>query len=251
MKGGVERISTCISGLDSVIGGGLPKGAAVLVTGPAGCGKTIMAMQFIAEGAKKGEKGLYISFEENRNDLILQAAQFGWDIEELEKEGKLKVMNFNMSNIHVLNVISEIEKAIRTEGYKRLALDSITVLGMYASVVAGAEMLSAVGMKQGTGTLPSGEIVWRGAIMGIIGKIKHMEITSLIVSELPESTHYLSRDTVSEFACDGIVRVSHSIVSKRRKKFLEVIKMRQTAHDNGMHEVIIGKTGVSVKEGIA
>ena len=251
MKGGVERISTCISGLDAIIGGGMPKGSAVLVTGPAGCGKTLIAMQFITEGAKKGEKGLYISFEENRNDLVSQAAQFGWDVETLEREGKMKVMNFNMSNMHVLQVITEIEKAIQNDGYKRLSLDSITVLGMYASIVAGAEMLQAVGMKRDSGGLPSGETVWRGAIMGIIGKIKHMNITSLIVSELPESTHYLSRDTISEFACDGIIRLAHSVINKRRKKFIEVIKMRQTAHDNGVHEVIIGKTGVSVKEGIA
>ncbi len=247
MKNAVERTKTHISGLDGLIEGGVPTGSSTLITGSAGTGKTITGLEFILRGARYGQKGLYVSFEENRLDLVKQASEFGWDADELERKGMIKFMNFRMSDSPVGKVIKGIEDAIREEGYERVVIDSITVLGLFASVLAGVEMLQAIGIKPDKTIIPSGEVVSRGAIMGIIGKIKSMGVTSLVISELPRSEEFMSRDRVSEYVCDGIIRLAYEFKGKKRKRSMEIVKMRLTNHDSGLHEVVIKDDGLRVK----
>jgi len=243
----MKRVKTYIRGLDELMGGGIPSGRAVLVTGNAGCGKTIFGLQFICEGAKRGERGLYIAFEEQKRDLVLQASQFGWDLEEMERDGLVHIMNFNMSTIPVVKVISEIDKELKLNVYERLVFDSLTILSIFAGIVAGVELLRSVGISPERAHLPAGETVMRGTIMGLIRRIKENKVTAIITSELPEKSPYLSRDTISEFICDGVIRMEDKPVGKSRKRFLEVVKMRHTNHDRNLHGMEIGKNGIVVR----
>jgi len=90
----IERISSGIPGLDTLLRGGLPKGRIFLVIGNSGAGKTIFGMQFLYNGAvEHGEPGLYISLKENATHLKEEMLELGWDVEELESKGLLAIID--------------------------------------------------------------------------------------------------------------------------------------------------------------
>ena len=89
----MDQIPTGIKGLDEVLHGGLPKGRTILVVGSPGSGKTTLAMQFLASGAKSGEPGLYISLDEKPDRVKSDLASFNWNLEELEHDGKLTLID--------------------------------------------------------------------------------------------------------------------------------------------------------------
>src|SRR4030042_1700827 len=84
-----DRIKTGVPGLDGLIGGGFLKGHNIVLTGPAGAGKTIMCCQYLWEGLQNGEKCMYITFEELPEEIRSDALAFGWDFGKYEKSGKL------------------------------------------------------------------------------------------------------------------------------------------------------------------
>jgi circadian clock protein KaiC len=88
-----ERIPTGISGLDNLIEGGVPKGRSILVTGEPGTGKTIFALQFLVEGLRRGEKGIYVAADEGPADIIEQAGSLGWDLEKHIDKKELAILN--------------------------------------------------------------------------------------------------------------------------------------------------------------
>src|SRR5690242_18094271 len=86
----LPKAPTGIRGLDEITGGGLPKGRSTLICGGTGCGKTLMAMEFIVRGATQyDEPGVFIAFEETTDDLAQNVASLGFDIPDLVKKGKL------------------------------------------------------------------------------------------------------------------------------------------------------------------
>lgn len=86
----LPKAPTGISGLDDVTSGGLPRGRPVLVCGPAGCGKTLLAMEFLVRGITQfDEPGVFIAFEESTDDLVANVASLGFDLAELQEQGKL------------------------------------------------------------------------------------------------------------------------------------------------------------------
>ena len=88
-----DRIHTGITGLDDVLRGGLIRGNSILVEGKAGVGKSILGLQFLVAGAiEHGERGLLLSFDVEANKLYRDAMNLGWDLKQLESEGKLRVI---------------------------------------------------------------------------------------------------------------------------------------------------------------
>jgi circadian clock protein KaiC len=88
-----ERVPTGIAGLDDLIEGGFPKGRSILVTGEPGTGKTIFALQFLVEGLRRGEKGIYVAADEGPADIIEQAGSLGWDLEKHIDKKELAILN--------------------------------------------------------------------------------------------------------------------------------------------------------------
>src|SRR5580658_7997856 len=94
---GLEKAPTGISGLDQITGGGLPRGRVSLVAGSAGAGKTLLGLEFLVGGARKyGEPGILVSFEESAEKVALNVRSLGFDLDELEREGKLEVIAFQV-----------------------------------------------------------------------------------------------------------------------------------------------------------
>jgi circadian clock protein KaiC len=130
----MDRIKTGIKGLDNLIEGGIPKGSFVVVTGRPGTGKTILGSQFLANGVTKfKEKGLFISVEQSREEIISQANQFNWDLERMEKEGKLKIITLNAQKLFEMKKVEELEELIKKDHYTRVVIDSITSF-VYSSI---------------------------------------------------------------------------------------------------------------------
>ena len=88
-----ERVTSGIKGLDPLIEGGFPKGRSILVTGEPGTGKTIFALQFLAEGLARGEKGVFVTADEGPLDILEQAASLGWDFERYVETKELAILN--------------------------------------------------------------------------------------------------------------------------------------------------------------
>jgi circadian clock protein KaiC len=129
-----ERVPTGIVGLDHVIEGGLPKGRSFLITGEPGTGKTIFALQFLVEGLKRGEKGIYVTADESPVDLLEQAASLGWDLEPRVEAKELAILNAGAylsapsgsgreRQIDVQKAVADLASFVGQIGAKRLVLD--------------------------------------------------------------------------------------------------------------------------------
>ena len=124
-----EKTKTGIEGFDSLIEGGIPESSITLITGTPGTGKTIFGLEFLYRGALMGEKGLYISFEEPKENLKLQAKQFGWDFDKFEREGKI-VIDYIPSRTITNSVLEAIVPAILKDDIKRVVIDSVSTLAL-------------------------------------------------------------------------------------------------------------------------
>ena len=169
----MERVKTGVVGLDDLIEGGIPKGSVVLIAGSPGTGKTIFGLQFLVEGIKSGEKALYISFEENRLAIVDQAKQFGWDLDKLEKNGKLKISCFNMPKSNVVNVNVEMEQVAKAFKPDRVVVDSLSVLLVYLEMSSRLELASQAGMSvDKANNFISEEAATRASVLTTIANIR-------------------------------------------------------------------------------
>jgi circadian clock protein KaiC len=244
----VKRTKTGMEGLDQLLNGGIPKNAVVLISGGAGSGKTLMGLQFLVKGATEyGEKGVFVTFEETREDITEQASQFGWDLNKLESEGNLKIVQFIPSKHHLAFVNFQLDELISTFKPSRLVYDSISTIGVYAEILADVETLTSMGLKKEDMAVElRPDTVTRRAVMDIMSRLKSYQLTSLVISELPKQFNFLSRDTVSEFVADGII-VLHCLERKEKKvRAIEVLKMRRTQHSMDLVPMLIGNNGIEV-----
>ncbi len=218
----MERVPTGIKGLDELIQGGFPKGSVVLVTGTCGTGKTITALQFLWEGIKNGESVVYISFEESINEIKNYTRSFGWDFETAEKNGKAVLVRYDPFSAE--DVIEWVTSSVRKVGATRIAIDTISALGMY--------------IRDTT------EI--RRAIFNLIMTLYKLGVTALITSEMLPDQKELSRFGVEEFLADGVIVYYYTKVDTYFARALTIWKMRYTNHSQKIHPYRITDKGIVV-----
>jgi len=245
MRAKIERIKTGISGLDEILNGGIPKGSVVLLSGPAGSGKTILGMQFIVNGAKVyNERGVYISFEENRDDLIEQASLFGWDIQGLEKKGMVRLINVDKERVFYLErILEEIKNSFNP---KRIVIDSLTFYYTYGMVytLTREYMKSKGSMATEKALKYASDLAVRSTIFNLVSRLKNLGYTALLISEGDEKR--LSKDGVSEFISDGIILIQYLSIASEIFSNIEVKKLRKTPHKKGIYPVYIRKNGIEI-----
>jgi KaiC/GvpD/RAD55 family RecA-like ATPase len=211
----MQRVSSGVKGVDNLIGGGFPDGSVVLVSGTPGTGKTIFGMQFLNEGVRNKEMGIYISFEQEKRDIIRQASQFGWDFAALEKKNLIKIVSMWPSSFD--EVLTKIFKSLYYKP-KRLVIDSITSITY--SMMDNRE-----------------------AIHKMAEKLKKTKLTALLTSELLAGDKGISRDGISEFVSDGVIVLNSLEAAGEHKNLLRVEKMRSTKINKESHVYDITERG--------
>jgi circadian clock protein KaiC len=220
------RVSTGVEGLDRMLKGGLLKDSVVLFSGGPGTGKTMFGMHFIYEGARKGEEGLIISFEEWPEKLVRNARAYGLDFESLEKKGLVKILYFSPALFHADEHAMLIKDTLRDFNIKRVFFD-------------GIENLDAA--------LPD-TIKRRDYLHALVNYFSSQGITTVLTSEIPElfGAIRLTHETFSG-SVDDIILLRHVEVEGQMKKALSVLKTRGSDHDKEIREFEITDKGIEVK----
>jgi circadian clock protein KaiC len=219
----LRKAATGISGLDEVTGGGLPRGRTTLVCGPAGCGKTLLAMEFLIRGiTEHGEPGVFVSFEETVGELVENVASMGFDLQQLQDDKLLVMENIKLASGDLAEtgawdlsgLFIRIGAAIDAVGAKRVVLDTIeTLFGAFSN----------------TATL-------RAELGKLFTWLKERGVTAIVTGERGDGT--LTRYGIEEYVSDCVI-----VLDPRR---LRVLKYRGTLHGTNEYPFLIGATGVSV-----
>ena len=226
---GRSRLSTGIRELDTLMGGGIPEGDSLLVAGPSGAGKTVLGIQFIAEGLARGEPGIVAMFEELPNEFMQRAASFGFDLEKYLKDGSLRPIYLRPLDLSVDETVHEIVNAVKEIGCKRLVIDSLV----------GFEMALA----------PDFRTDFRESLYRMIGALTRLGVTILSTVEVEENftSMGLSNFAIS-FLADDILRLRYASIKGQLRKMMVVVKMRRSQHSIDMCSYEVTSKGLAIGE---
>lgn len=222
---------TGIQGLDEITGGGLPTGRSTLVSGSAGCGKTMLALEFLVRGAMQyGEPGIFMMFEENAAELTANVRSLGFDLERLvaEKKIMLDCVQIERSEIEetgeydLEGLFIRLGYAIDAIGAKRIVLDTIEAL------FAGF----------------SNEAILRAELRRLFRWLKNRGLTSVITGEKGEAS--VTRYGLEEYVADCVILLDHRVSDQISTRRLRVMKYRGSAHGTNEYPFLIGDRGISV-----
>jgi len=222
-----RRLSTGITELDKMLGGGILEGDSVLIAGPSGTGKSALATQFIAEGIRHGEPGIMAIFEERPEGYTKRAGTFGLKLDEAQKKGMLETLYLRPLDLSVDETMQEILDAIDRIGAKRLVIDSLV----------GFEMALAPGFRAD----------FRESLYRMIGALTGAGVTIVSTVEVEDTftglpfSHY-----AISFLTDDIIRMRYVEIDGQLRKILVVIKMRGGNHSKDIREYVITSKGVVI-----
>lgn len=225
----LERLPTGISGFDDIAGGGLPVGRDALVTGGPGAGKTVFAMQFLAEGIRQfGQPGVFVTLGERPDDIRRNAASLGFDVAGWEQQGSWRFVDASptedqdvvIGGFDFSGLTTRILKAVRDLSGTRVAIDS----------------LSAAFLRY-----PDAATV-RWALLELLSALKTAGVTAVLTTEGSDELNqeYLR---MSEHATDIIVRLENRLVEDRRRRTIEIVKLRGGRHRSGEYPLTIRAPG--------
>ncbi|MBD2464771.1 circadian clock protein KaiC [Oscillatoria sp. FACHB-1407] len=234
LKSPVTQLSKCptgIQGLDEITEGGLPKGRPTLVCGSAGCGKTLLGLEFLVRGATQyGEPGVFISFEETVEELTQNVASLGWDLSQLIANKQLEIDCFYIDPAEIQEtgeydlegLFIRLGSAIDRVGAKRIVLDTIEVLFSGLSNVA----------------------IVRAELRRLFRWLKTKGVTAIITGERGENN--LTRQGLEEYVSDCVIRLDQRIFEELSTRRLQVLKYRGSQHGSNEYPFLIDKDGISV-----
>jgi len=227
----LPRTSTGIEGLDEIMEGGFPKGRPALISGSAGCGKTLLAMQFLVKGIlDENEPGVFMSFEETTKDLVQNVASLGFDLEDLMAKKKLRID-------HVRIERSEIEE---TGEYD---LEALFVRLNYAIDSIGAKRVVLDTIESLFGEL-SNTIYLRSELRRLFEWLKEKGVTAIITGERSEKA--LTRQGLEEFVSDCVILLDFRVIDQIATRRLRIIKYRGSTHGSNEYPFLIDESGISV-----
>jgi circadian clock protein KaiC len=228
----LPKSPTGIAGLDEVTQGGLPRGRPSLVCGPAGCGKTLLAMEFLVRGIMQfGEPGVFVAFEETRDDLVANVASMGFDLAKFEAEGMLVVDHVSVVPNEMMEtgawdleaLLIRFGASIDAVGAKRVVIDTIETL---------------FGAFKDTATL-------RSELRRLFLWLKARGVTAVITGERGGGT--LTRHGIEEYVSDCVIVLDHLVTEQTSVRRLRVLKYRGSLHGTNQYPFLIGEHGVSVQ----
>ena len=222
---------TGIQGLDEITEGGLPTGRPTLICGSAGCGKTLLAMEFLVRGATQfNEPGVFMAFEETAKDLTQNVASLGFDLDTLVADKKI-VLDFvyierseieETGEYDLEGLFIRLGQSIDSIGAKRVVLDTIE------SLFAG---------------LPN-PLILRAELRRLFRWLKDKGVTAVITGERGEET--LTRQGLEEYVSDCVIVLDHRVKDQTSSRRLRVVKYRGSTHGTNEYPFLIDEDGISI-----
>jgi circadian clock protein KaiC len=229
-----ERCATGIQGLDDILGGGIPRGNMILVSGTVGTGKTTLCLEFLVRGAERGETCLFLSVTEAANKLIQNLATFEFFRPELVSSGhlvfvdvpviydKLGLDREELTAEDLDLLVLTIQGLVKELGAKRVVLDSLT------SVCYRIRREERI----------------RDFMLKLSQSLSDLECTTLLVSEVGQSPGRLSLYGVEEAIVDGVILLGNTRRQGDIIRVLQIVKMRGTAHSRAQYVIELTPIGV-------
>jgi len=228
----LPKSPTGIKGLDQITGGGLPTGRPTLISGSAGCGKTMLATEFLVRGATQfGEPGVFMMFEENAKELTANVRSLGFDLDKLVKQKKI-----TLDYVHIER--SEIEE---TGEYD---LDGLFIRLGHAIDVIGAKRVVLDTVEALFAGLPNHAIL-RAELRRLFRWLKDRGMTAVITGEKGEG-NAITRYGLEEYVADCVITLDHRVTEQISTRRLRVLKYRGSAHGTNEYPFLIGEHGISV-----
>jgi circadian clock protein KaiC len=212
----IERVKTGIRNFDKLIGGGIPKKEMLLIEGAPGSGKSNLGLEFLYRGAKKGQKGLYVSFQDSENE-ILRTTTFDWDFKEQVEKGMINIAKFDPYRYE--KIADMLRGTIKQNGAERIVLDPITDLDLYIDNRKDQ----------------------RKNLLEIKEELRDMNCTSLLLAEEEESTE------LEEEVADGIIQMEIERSETQMKRNIYVKKLAGSDFNHSVHHYKFKSDGLQVQ----
>ncbi|MGH9868080.1 MAG: circadian clock protein KaiC [Candidatus Polarisedimenticolia bacterium] len=227
----LPKAPTGIQGLDEITGGGLPRGRPTLVCGGPGCGKTLLAVEFLVRGAlQHGEPGVFMSFEERAGELGKNVQSLGFDLHELERRRLLKVDHVRVERGEIEEtgeydlegLFVRLGHAIDSIGARRVVLD--TIESLFAAL--------------------SNASILRAELRRLFGWLKDRGVTAIVTGERGTST--LTRQGLEEYVSDCVILLDHRVKGHISTRRLRVVKYRGSSHGTNEYPFLIEDQGITL-----
>ncbi len=227
----LRKCPTGIQGLDEITSGGLPSGRTALVCGAAGCGKTLLAMQFLVNGATiYDEPGVFVSFEESEIELAENFCSMGIDLDQLVAERKISLDYVQLEKSEIAEtgdydlegLFVRLGYAIDQIGAKRVVLDTIEAL--FSSLFDTS--------------------IIRAELRRLFRWLKSKGVTAIVTGEQGEGT--LTRHGIEEYVSDCVILLNHRVVDQISTRRLRVAKYRGSAHGTNEYPFLIDEQGICI-----
>jgi len=219
-----DRLKTGISKFDELLGEGIPRGSSLLVAGVAGTGKTILLLEFVYRGALAGEKGIVFTFEETEERLRASARGLGWELDREIERGMVEIVFIPQPEILVEKHLLMMAERVAAFTARRVAVDSVSVF------------LHKVKDPQ----------ISREKTFQLASVIQNTQAVGLFATDIPYGSSQISRFGVEETVVDGVILLSATEQGLERQRYIEVYKLRNTAHLKGRHNLAIGSGGLTI-----
>jgi circadian clock protein KaiC len=217
----LTKVPTGINGFDELALGGLPAGRSTLVTGTAGSGKTLFSVEFLARGIQRfDEPGVFVTFEEDPEDIRTNAASLGFDVEGWENEGRWRFVDASLHRTRRAPMlgsydfgplIARIEHAVRKTGARRVSLDAMgAILTRFTDVA-----------------------VVRDELFRVASALDSLGVVSMMTAEKAEESDTTSRHGVEEFVHSNVITLRNVLEHERRRRTVEILKFRGAPHRTG------------------
>ena len=220
-----ERASTGIAGFDEMLGGGLPRSSSTVIQGGTGTGKTLLGLQFLLEGARRGEHGIHFTLEETSDQLRGIARAFGWDLRELEQRRLLTLCYVSPVELSTDAFLDRARQLVEQVGARRAVLDSLTSM--------------ALGV--------SSERRFKELVYAMTKHLRALGVTFNLNMEIAEllGAAQLSGHGVS-FAADNVVQLKYVELDGSLERGLSVLKARGVRHATEVRRMAFTETGIEV-----
>jgi circadian clock protein KaiC len=220
-----KRLSSGVPGLDALLGGGLLRRSVTLISGSSGIGKTVAGLQFVLEGAKRGEPGLYVTLEEGPEQLLASATALGLPLARAIKSKDVQLLYISRENVRAGQFLSVLADRLTAMKAKRVVLDATT------------QML--------TEHMPLGEL--RHVLYKLVNRFKTLGLTSILTLESPSLS---SAERVTELGlsplADNLLMLRYAAEEGQLSPTLTIVKTRGSDHDRRAHAIAIKKGGLRV-----